>query len=352
MARNKKDISDFDDMLEKQQEKIEDEYEFEFTDEEFELDKKLRHGRRRNTGHLIFFIVVVIILIGVGISLAVWNIGTNEDDVYVDEAEFDTEPNDYIQPMTTEQLAGKTDDGVTTILTIGNSTFADDGDDNYVAAALGEAMDAQIINVGIPGSQMSRSLEDDISVMNEGDGASLYYVTEALCSGDNSKVTEAAASMGDLAISRAERIGTVDMTTVDCVVIFYDITDYINRMLIYSPVSDDDIRSVAGALYASVSLLQEQYPYIRIVVMSPPASGVTIDDYYIDATYIDLGSGAIDDYMGRELEVAAGKGISYIDLMYGAITVDNRDEYIYDDYHINEAGAKVIAARFKKLISL
>lgn len=348
----KKIKSDFEDMLEER-----DEFDdvFDFDDEDFEdgQGKKKKHGRKKHYGHWIFFITCIIIFGATMFSLYIWNLGDDSDKhKVIDEAQFDTEPNDYIQPMTSTQLESKVDDGKTTILALGNSGFADDGDDNMLAKAFSTTMNAEVINCAIPGSMISRSLEDDISVMNPGDGVSLYYVTEALCTGDNSKVVTAASAIGDDAVIRAERLANVDMTSVDCIVIFYDITDYINKMLIYSPVADDDIRSVAGALMASVNMIQQQYPYIRIVMMSPPACGKTVDDYYVDATYIDLGGGTMSDYMGRELQVAATTGISYIDLMYGAITVDNRDQYIVDDYHLNEAGAQVVADRFYKLINL
>lgn len=344
--------SDFEDMLEERDEFVD---EFDFDEEDFQdtKGKKKKHGRRKHYGHWIFFITCIFIFGATMFSLYIWNMGDDsENNKVIDESLFDTEPNDYIQPMTSEQLAGWVDDGKTTILALGNSGFADNGDENALAKAFATTMNAEVINCAIPGSQICRSLEDDISIMNPGDGVSLYYVTEALCTGDNSKVVADASTMGDEALARANRLSQVDMTSVDCVVIFYDITDYLNKMLIYSPVAADDNRAVSGALMASINMIQQQYPYIRIVVMSPPASGKTIDGYYVDATYIDLGGGTMSDYMGRELEVAATTGVSYIDLMYGAITVDNRDQYIYDDYHINEAGAQVIADRFAQLINL
>lgn len=348
----KKVKSDFEDML---QERDEFEDEFDFDEEDFEdsQGKKKKHGRKKHYGHWIFFIACIIVFAATMFSLYIWNLGDDSDsNVVIDETAFDTEPNDYIQPMTSEQIAGKVEDGKTTILALGNSGFADDGDNNLLAQAFASTMNAEVINCAIPGSQICRSLEDDISIMNPGDGVSLYYVTEALCTGDNSKVIADASTMGDEALLRANRLAQVDMSSVDCVVIFYDISDYLNKMLIYSPVAADDIRAVSGALMASINLIQQQYPYIRIVMMSPPACGKTIDDYYVDASYIDLGGGTMSDYMGRELEVAATTGISYIDLMYGAITVDNRDQYIENDYHINAAGAQVIANRFKELINL
>ena len=46
------------------------------------------------------------------------------------------------------------------------------------------------------------------------------------------------------------------------------------------------------------------------------------------------------------MNVILSNGVSYIDNYYGVITVDNRDEYLVDDYHLNEKGIQAIASRF------
>jgi len=39
-------------------------------------------------------------------------------------------------------------------------------------------------------------------------------------------------------------------------------------------------------------------------------------------------------------------GVSFIDNYYGVINVENRDEYLVDDYHLNEKGIEAVANRF------
>lgn len=328
-------------------------------DIEFEEDafadvdkKKIKHGRKKGNFHILFFVIVIIVLVGCGISLYRWNKGVDVDEgVVVDESEFDTEPNDYIQPLTSEQLAGKADDGVTTILALGNSPFADDGNGNELAKALSREMQATVINAGIADSFQTRynPVGDD---SNPYDGISLYDVTAALVNGDCSRVQEAAAQVSDTAAECAGRLQGIDMTKVDCITIFYDLSDYIDHRNIYNPGDDNDVTTFCGALNASIELLQEKYPYIRIVVLSTPACGKTIDDYYVDGTVIDLANGTLADYIGGEVMVCATKGVSFVDLYFGAIHVDNRDKYLVNDYHLNSDGADVVAKRFAKLIIL
>ena len=170
--------------------------------------------------------------------------------------------------------------------------------------------------------------------------------------GDVSNVISSASSVSDQAYERAVRLEGIDMSSVDCIVISYDLSDYIDHRNIYNPYDDDDVATFCGALSASVKLIQQKYPYIRIVILSVPACGKTIDDYYVDGTTIDLANGTLNDYLGSEVATCATCGVSFIDLYFGVINVDTRDKYLVDDYHINEAGAKAVAERFDKLISL
>ncbi len=320
MARDKRNDSEFEDL------KIEEE--FDFDEEEFDDldDSDIKRGRKKSKGHIVFFAFVIVVLIACVISLIRWNKGeTIIIDPDEDTSEFDVEPNDYIQPLTSDQMTGKIDDGVLTILTLGNSTFADNGEDNYFAKALADVYGAKVINKGVADSFQTRSLPigDD---SNPDDANSLYDITAGLVAGD--------------------------MSDIDCVVIAYDISDYIEHKNIYNPGDEDDVTTFCGALSASVKLIQEKHPYIRIVVVSTPAAGKTIDDYYVDGTIIDLANGTLNDYIGQEVAVCATRGVSFVDIYFGVINVDTRDEYLMDDYHFNEAGAQAVAARLKKLVQL
>ena len=340
--------SDFEDI----KNDIEDD--FEFDDEDFgDIDNSnIKRGRRKSRGHVIFFAAAGIILFAVIISLVLWNRGTIiHIDPNEDTSEFDTEPNDYIQPLTNEQLEGKPDDGVLTFLTLGNSPFSDSGSSNALANALATENSATVINCGIADSLQSRSnpIGDDSAAK---DGISLYDVVDALTSSDVSKVISSAEEVSGDAYECAQRLAGIDMSAVDCIVISYDLSDYIEHRNIYNPLDEDDVTTFCGALSASVKLIQERYPYIRIVVISTPACGKTIDGYYVDGTVIDLANGTLNDYIGNEVAVCATRGVSFIDIYFGVINVDTRDKYLTDDYHINEEGAKAVAKRFAKLIPL
>ncbi len=342
--------NEFDDEFENE---FDGEFEDEFDDDFQNTNRKNRKEKKKKPSiHTIFFIIVGLLFIFALYRLFAWNKGKDSGyDPNEDTTEFDTEPLDYIQPLSSNQLAGKVDDAMTTILCLGNSPFADDGENNALARALGEEMNATCVNASFANSfQSQKNADYDASYPN--DGISLYQVTKALTTGDFSIVDSAAAAVSEEAKSKAQAIQSIDMTKIDAVVIMYDLSDYTDLRPVIDPNNADNLLTYCGALNASIKMVQEKYPYIRIIVLSTPACGKTIDDFYVDGDIQDLGNGTLVDYMGHEINVAISNGVSYIDTYFGAINVENRDELLKDDYHLNENGAAVIAKRFHQLITL
>jgi len=325
--------------------------------EQFNEDRKEEadedSGKKKWNGHVIFFAIVGCLFLFAIIRLIIWNIGEDSGyDPTEDTSEFDTEALDYIQPLNSSQLAGKPDDDVTTIFCFGNSTFADNGEDNVLARAIGERYDANVINASFADSYQSVKYTNYNEEDFPEDGLSLYHVTNALVNGDFSMVDTAASHVSDEAEEKAAYLKTVDLSTADMVVIMYDIMDYVDHRPVVDGNDPVNLLTFTGSLQASVKMIQEKYPYIRIVVVSIPACGKTIDDFYVDGDLHDLGNGTLTDYLGHEANAAISCGISFIDSYFGIINVDNRDQYLVDDYHLNEAGCNAIADRIKKLIIL
>ena len=74
--------------------------------------------------HIIFFVVVGIIFLFAVIRFLIWNKG--EDSGYDPNeinTEFEVETMDHIQPMELSRLEHVADDGVTSILFLGNSSL-------------------------------------------------------------------------------------------------------------------------------------------------------------------------------------------------------------------------------------
>lgn len=310
--------------------------------------KKVIKKKRKQTYnfHLIFFIVVIILFIFAIVKFLLWSKG--EDSGYDPNeitTEFDVETMDHIQPMDTSRFEGIEDDGITTILCLGNSPFADNKGENGLAQTLARKMNGVAYDGSFANTYQSmynKTYQDTYRP----DGLSLYPLVNAICTGDFSIPESVAATVGETELQTVEMLKNLDYKTVDMLVIMYDLSDYINRRPLYSQTDKNDLITWAGSLNASLELIEETYPHIRTVVLSMPACGATVDDYYIDGDKVNLGNGTLPDYINYEVDVILANGVSFIDNYYGVITVENRDEYLVNDYHLNEKGIEAVADRF------
>ena len=152
--------------------------------------------------------------------------------------------------------------------------------------------------------------------------------------------------MGPDAVATVEILKGIDFSTIDMLVLMYDLSDYIDHRPLYDPNNDSNLVTWSGALNASLLMIEEAYPHIRTVILSTPACGKTIDGFYVDGDIHNLGNGTIPDYLNYQMNVILANGVSYIDNYYGVITISNRQDYLADDYHLNPEGVRVIAERF------
>lgn len=312
--------------------------------------KKKKVTKKKSTQqynfHLIFFIVVIALFLFAIVKFLLWNKG--EDSGYDPNeitTEFDVETMDHIQPMDSSRFEGIEDDGVTTLLCLGNSPFADNKGENGLAQTLARKMNGVAYD-GSFANTFQTMYNKTYQETYKPDGLSLYPVVSAICSGDFSLVENVAATMTETEVATVEMLKNLDYTTVDMLVIMYDLSDYIGNRPLYNQTDPNDVITWTGALNASLELIEETYPHIRTVVLSMPACGATVDGYYVDGDKLNLGNGTIPDYLNYEMNVILANGVSYIDNYYGVITVENRDEYLVNDYHLNEKGIEAIADRF------
>ncbi len=296
--------------------------------------------------HLIFFITIFALFLFAMFRLWLWNRGEDSGyDPNADTSQLLAETMDHIQPMSSSRLEGHEDDGVTTLLCLGNSPFSDNKGESGLAQALAAQVNGVAYDISFANSFQTvknESFQPDYPA----DGVSLYQLTRAFCSGDYTIVDQAAAALGDEAAATVATLKGIDFSTIDMLVIMYDLSDYIDHRPLYDPNNDSNVVTWSGSLNASLELIEEAYPHIRTVILSTPACGKTIDDFYVDGDIHNLGNGTIPDYLNYQMNVILNNGVSYIDNYYGVITVDNRDEYLVDDYHLNEKGIQAVAERF------
>ena len=317
--------------------------------------RKRRRMTRSDYIHLAILAVILLMFLSAVIRLIIWNIGEDSGyDPNADTSEFDTEPQDYIQPMDASLLEGHEDDGITTIVTLGNAPFSDERGSTGLAEMIAQKCDAVVYNCAFPDSYLSMKYQE-YSDSYPQDALSLYLVTASLCGGDFTLMEHAAGLVEDTEGTREalNTLKSVDFSTVDMIVIMYDLSDYKDDRPVMDENNDINLLTWNGALNASIGLIKQTYPYIRIVVLSPSYGQYTDENgNLINADTEDLGNGTLPDYILHEIDVAMANGVSILDNYYGSVTENQAEECLTDGYHLNEAGRERIARRFAEKIFL
>lgn len=313
--------------------------------------KKNKHIRLN--WHIILLAAILIIAAIAIIKLVIWNIGTKSDYDPNNLAEgYDVEALDTIIPLSQTKLEGHEDDGVTTILCLGNHPLTDEKGSNGFTAQLAEQTGATVYNGGFPDSTIGARY----STYNEGyvkDNFNLPYVADSICSGDFSKMEAAASLEQDSKYMEAvETLKQIDYSKVDMIAIVYDASDYLALIPSDNPNDPHELSTYTGGLRNAIEDIQATYPYIRIVVMSHTfAQAVDENGNYVNGGSTDLGNGALPHYLLKEVDVSISCGVSIIDNFYGTINEDNYKDYMTDHLHLNDAGRKLMAERLAELVN-
>jgi hypothetical protein len=303
--------------------------------------------------HIIFLSLIVIIIGTIAFKLYKWDKGVPlEDDPDFQESDFDIEVLDSIIPLAPDKLEGHEDDGVTTILCLGNDPFSLGRDEDYgLANQIAEKSGATVYNGSFTGSTVSAAY----AAYNDGywmDALSLSYLAEGICTRNFERILAAAYYSYDPAfVPTVEMLQELDMNSVDIICIMYDGIDYIEKRPSDDPNDPYSIVAYTGALRTAIEQFQETYPFIRIVVMSHTfCHSINEEGNFQNGDRTDLGNGTLSHYLQKELDVTSDCGVSWIDNFYGSVNEDNYLEYMTDYIHFNEAGLERLAERFVNCI--
>lgn len=304
--------------------------------------------------HLVLILAIVLIAAISVYRLVKWNQGTtiDEDDTPIDTTQFDIEVQDMIIPMDASRLEGREDDGVTTILCLGNNPFSDDRSETGLAAKIAEKTDAVVYDCSFPNS----SAACKYPVYNPEytrDHFNFYYVVECFRNNEFTAINSIAGDEPDPRYQEAvDVMKTVDMDKVDVIVVMYDSTDYNNGIPSDNPDNPMDVTAFTGGLTVTLNNIQSTWPHIRIFVMSPTyAQYMDEEGNLYNGTRKDLGNGTLNHYFVKEIDAVTACGVSIIDNYYGTINEDNYAEYMTDHMHYNEKGREKLADRIADIIN-
>lgn len=328
-----------------------------FTDDGMvqEEDSGSGNGPRFHLNLHIFLIAAILIIAGVSIyRLDRWNKGTklSDDTEDIDTSQFDIEVLDMILPMDSSKLEGHEDDGVTTILCLGNNPFSDDRDKTGLASQIATKTDAVVYDCAFPDS----SAACKYPVYNPEytkDHFNFFYVVECFRNNEFTAISSIANDEPDPRFAETvEVMKTVDMDKVDVLLVMYDSTDYNMGTPSDNPNNPYDVTAFTGGLRMTLENIKNTWPHIRIYLMSPTyAQAIDENGNYLNGTITDMGNGTLNHYMIKEADVAMDCSVSFIDNYYGTINEDNYSEYMADYMHYNQKGREKLADRVADIIN-
>ncbi len=309
--------------------------------------------------HLALLAVIVLFVLGIVYKIANWGVRVKPEDIVPGEYNNTL---DSILPLV--DTSGKTIrrdySGDITILAFGNAPFADDRNSNdSLINMIREKTNATIYNCSVSGSYLAAE-EPSLNEWECPSDAFNFYWLCLMAAGNKDiaqKYLNCLGFLGDSAPPEAmevyDTLTTLDMNTVDVVVLMYDGSDYLAGHEMYSDSNRTDIQQFTGNMEAGIEVLQQTYPHIRIIVMSPPyAFGLDENGKYVSSDIQRYGWSVLSTYVIKQADSAYYRLVSFVDNLYGTVNEDEAPQYLTDHIHLNVEGRKRVAERFVNALYL
>lgn len=310
--------------------------------------------------HIVLASVALLVIAVIAYKVVNWGEYIDLDEIFKDGAGEYSDTFDSIIRLVDKSgmpIEPANDDGKTTIVLFGNAPFADDRNaKDSMASLIADMADATVYNCSVSGSYLA-SLPYENSYEKEAPvNAFNFYWMCHLASGSlvDQSYKAALQTLGSSAPPEAQEVydtvKSIDFSQVDVIGIMYDASDYLAQHPIYSDEDYTDITRFTGNLEAGIQLLQETYPHIRIIVMSPTyAYTDKIDETtgkYIVDDIMREGYNVLATYVLKQCESCIRNRVSFVDNMYGTVTATEAEECLTDYLHLNAKGRKLVAERF------
>lgn len=302
--------------------------------------------------HIVFVLVLMVCIGLVVFRFSNW--GTRVPSLFDPDADFDD--NDLIEVL--DNMVNvpadqrKDTDGVRTVVVLGNSPFSDQRDsDSSVISLASRLTDAAFYNCSVAGSHLAAANDTFRPEKDPMDAFNLYWLTTLITLQNTEIYSSAFAAMGEAVPQDAryafETLSTLDFQEVDVLAIMYDASDYLEERPLYNMENTMDIQTFAGNLDASLELLRDSFPHLRIIVLSPTyAYFVEEDGTYVSSDIHKSNGYSLSTYAGNLERIAYLHSVSYLDNIYGTVNENNASDYLADHLHLNDAGRQRLAERF------
>lgn len=231
------------------------------------------------------------------------------------------------------------------IVVLGDSILGQYRSDVSIPWQIGDILGKTVFNGALGGTSMSRN-DREWSVGYTKDCLSVTALAEAIATQDfgvQQAVRSRENATGYFGVT-IDSLCTIDFEEVEILLMGAGVNDYHAGTPIYPEDDDYDEYTYVGALRSAIRNIQEAYPDVRIVLMTPtyawyPDKNLTCEEY-------NLGGGLLEQYVDAECQVAQEMGVEIIDLYHDFYPHEQWEDwqiYTDDGLHPNEAGRALIA---------
>ncbi len=237
------------------------------------------------------------------------------------------------------------------IVFLGDSVIGNHAETFSVTSVMEERLGVDVFNGALGGTSMSFFCEVNWESVPAAQW-SMVKLAQAICTGDwTSQLAGISYSeyyfdvvrqvMGYFG-ERIHHLSQIDFSQVDILLIEHGTNDYNGGQPLDSNEDSFDVTTYGGALRTTVSLLQEKYPNLRIILVSPVYCEF-LNRGNAKCFETDFGGGVLDDYVMMQKTIAEEYDLEWIDLYHNSgIWSDTIDIYTHDKMHLTVEGQQLI----------
>lgn len=236
------------------------------------------------------------------------------------------------------------------IVMLGDSALGECRDETSVSAQLSAMLGENVFNGAFGGTGMSH-MDSERQLANVNECLSMVSLSRSIVSGDfgvqqSTRIRESMTFYFEETIDALENI---DFASVDILFLEHGVNDYHAGVPIRNEQDPYDTYTFTGAIRSTVEMLQEKYPDMRIILMTPTYTWYPYHELpHLTCEEYNLGGGVLEEYVNAELALAESLGVEVIDNyheLYPHEEWSDWELYTNDGLHPNEAGRELMAQK-------
>lgn len=299
-----------------------------------------KSSKRKPGVQTILGLVILAIIIICVVKLIKWNRSSVHVDTDVEEGYYDMECLDFYVYPDEEARANHPDNGKLDILILGNSYANNKGAKVSIVNEMRDKMDAHIVDLSADNTFLASNVPQNSPTY---DCLSLYHQITDIHNHDLTYIEG-----GEDAFSTTKRykeyvkdFKKTDFNDFDIVLIMYNLNDFYAAKPTLA-LNEEDVRGYHGSLYTSIKFLQDNYPHLQIMLVSPYPEYLVTDEGIQLSNASDYGWGTSSVYIEHALAVATQLCVSYIDNYFYIINDENIEEYV-SGFSLTDKGSVTLA---------